>query len=79
MKTFRTALLASVVMISGAARAASAKTVRAAEMSPSMWAHLAKGRLGEIIVEFRQGDELPLRFEAQGDLIETRQPSATSA
>jgi hypothetical protein len=54
-----------------------AKTVRATEMNSALWSNLSKGTLSDIIIEFRQGDELPVNLTAEGDLMETTQ-SATS-
>ena len=51
--------------------------MRATDMGSTMWSDLAHGKLGDVVVEFRQGDELPVSFEAQGDLIETRQTSVS--
>lgn len=51
--------------------AAEAKTIRATEMTGSLWQRLTAGTAEELIVEFRQGDELPVSFTAEGDLIET--------
>lgn len=51
--------------------AAEAKIIRATEMNGSLWTRLMVGSAEELIVEFRQGDELPVSFSAQGDLIET--------
>lgn len=53
------------------------RTVRATDMTPSMWSDLAVGRLGDMVIEFRQNDELPVSFEAQGDLLETRRTSVS--
>ena len=52
----------------------SAKTLRATEIEASEWKNLSQGKLQDVIIEFRQGDELPVSFETQGDLIETNQP-----
>ena len=56
---------------------ASGKVIRATEMGATMWSDLSRGKLGDVVVEFRQGDELPMSFEAQGDLVETRQTSVS--
>ncbi|HMN67400.1 MAG TPA: hypothetical protein PKC28_02580 [Bdellovibrionales bacterium] len=73
MKSMKMKLLVvGVLLLSGVAQA-SGKVVRATEMGTTMWSDLTKGKLGDVVVEFRQGDELPVTFEAQGDLIETRQ------
>jgi len=56
---------------------AEAKSVRATEMTGALWSDMSRGTLNDVIVEFRQGDELPVTLNAQGDLIETTQ-TATS-
>lgn len=77
MKSMKMKLLvAGMLLLSGVAHA-SGKVVRATDMGTTMWSDLTKGKLGDIVVEFRQGDELPVTFEAQGDLIETRQTSVS--
>jgi hypothetical protein len=50
---------------------AEAKTIRATEMTGSLWSKLTSGLAEELTVEFRQGDELPVTFVAEGDLLET--------
>jgi hypothetical protein len=75
MKT--TLIILGMLLLSGITQA-SGKIVRAPDMGNTMWSDLARGKLGNIIVEFRQGDELPVSFEAQGDLLETRQTSLSS-
>lgn len=69
-------VMVGMIFLSGAAYA-SGKVVRATDMGSAMWSDLAHGKLGDVVVEFRQGDELPVTFEAQGDLIETRQNSTS--
>lgn len=54
---------------------ASRKVIRVTEMDATMRSELSRGKLNDITLEFRQGDELPISFEAQGDLLETRQNS----
>lgn len=51
--------------------AAEAKVVRATEMNDLLWEKLTKGSQEEIVVEFQNGDELPVTFSASGDLLET--------
>lgn len=67
MKT-KIALLAIGVLLSNLAEA---KTIRATEMNSSLWSRLMAGAAEELVVEFRQGDELPVSFSAEGDLLET--------
>ena len=69
-------VMAGMLLLSGAAQA-SGKVVRATEMVSTMWSDLSRGKMGDVTVEFRQGDELPVSFEAQGDLVETRQTAVS--
>ena len=67
MKTKITALILGILLTG----VAEAKTIRATEMNSSLWSRLTAGTAEELIVEFRQGDELPVSFTAEGDLLET--------
>ncbi len=72
MKSIKIVLaVAGLLLISGIAQAGG-KVMRATDMGATMWSDLASGKLGDVVVEFRQGDELPVTFEAEGDLMETR-------
>ncbi len=63
-----------LLMLAGAAEA---KTIRATELSSSFGSQVSKGSAGDITVEFHQGDELPVTFAAQGDLLETTKPAVS--
>ena len=78
MRKLRMVIVLTGMLVLTGAVPASAKVVRATEMGSSMWSDLTKGKLDEVTVEFRQGDELPVAFEAQGDLMETRQTSVST-
>ncbi|MBL7544128.1 MAG: hypothetical protein JNL11_09940 [Bdellovibrionaceae bacterium] len=67
-------LVAGVLLLSAVVQAGG-KVFRATDMGTTTWSDLAKGKLGDVVVEFRQGDEVPITFEAQGDLVETKQAS----
>lgn len=54
---------------------AQAKTIRATDLGSSVWAEISKGTLNDVTIEFRQGDQLPVSFSAEGDLFETTQNS----
>lgn len=69
-------VMLGVLLLSGVAHAGG-KVVRATDMGATMWSDLSRGKLGDVVVEFRQGDELPVTFEAQGDLLETIQTSVS--
>lgn len=54
-----------------AASSVQARTVRATDLNSAIWSEINKGTATDIIVEFRQGDRLPVTINAEGDLIET--------
>lgn len=70
-------VIAGMLMLSGVAQA-NGKVIRATEMASVNWSDLSTAKLGDFVVEFRQGDEIPLSFHAEGDLIETRQNSVST-
>lgn len=76
-KTTMRLLVVGMLLCCGIAQA-HGKVVRATELRGTMLSDFTRGKLGNMVVEFRQGDELPLSFEAHGDLIETRQPLVSS-
>ncbi|MEK7690994.1 MAG: hypothetical protein AAB425_08235 [Bdellovibrionota bacterium] len=45
--------------------------IRATELGKEIWQIFEKGKISTLTVEFRQGDRLPVKFQAQGDLLET--------
>lgn len=73
MKLVKCLLVMACLFLMASSAHGSAKVIRATAVGASLWSDLASGKLGNIIVEFRQGDELPVTFEAQGDLIESKQ------
>lgn len=76
MKTTILALALSLTLIAGFASTTNARTkstsIRATEMTSTQWSDLGK-QGQEVTIEFRQGDELPVSFEAKGDFLETTQ------
>lgn len=52
--------------------AAEARTVRATELTAKIWSQLDKGEIEDLIIEFRQGDEIPVTLQTEGDLLETK-------
>jgi hypothetical protein len=56
---------------------AQAKPIRATELSSQVWSQFNRGEIGELTVEFREGDEIPVILQAGGDLIETRDNNPT--
>lgn len=77
MKTLKTTLVIAVSVLLSSMTFANSKSLRASEMSAAAWSEFTKGKLGDIVIEFRQGDELPVTFQAEGDLIETKQTSVS--
>jgi len=53
---------------------AEAKTLIAKDLTPQTWSDIASGKLQDITIEFRSGDELPLSFVAEGDFFQTKDP-----
>ena len=53
---------------------AQAKSIRATEMKSSDWATLKQNSQEELLLEFREGDEILVAIKAGGDLIEIRKP-----
>ncbi len=53
------------------------QSIRATEVTPKMFAELEKGTSGDVVVEFRQGDRLPVSIKTEGDLLETVDSTAT--
>ena len=72
MKTNLRALAILGTLILTQLSTAEARTVRATELNPQIWSQYNKGEFNELTVEFRQGDEVPLNFQAEGDLLETK-------
>jgi hypothetical protein len=68
MKRITMVMVMSVMLF---AAVAEARVVRATELDSINIADLGKEKLGDVVVEFRQGDEIPLTFTASGDLLET--------
>jgi hypothetical protein len=54
-----------------------AKTIRATELGEALWSNLSKGDLDGMIVEFHEGDELPVNLSAEGDLLETTRSASS--
>ncbi|MGZ3772222.1 MAG: hypothetical protein ACXVCY_00010 [Pseudobdellovibrionaceae bacterium] len=73
MKQLTIAALAFCVILS--AELALAKNIRATEMTDSQWSQLYSGKLIDCVIEFREGDNLPVTFAAEGDLFTSTQSS----
>ena len=46
-------------------------------MDSHKWSELYQGKMQEVTIEFREGDELPMTFVAEGDLFATSQSPVT--
>ena len=75
MKLLTTTALVMGLLIS--TQFAEAKTLRATEMDSHKWSELYQGKMQEVTIEFREGDELPMTFVAEGDLFATSQSPVT--
>jgi hypothetical protein len=74
----RTIISATALLLAISIGASSeAKTVRASDMTSEMWSQLNVSGMEDFIIEFRQGDQLPVTVAFQGDFVETSQ-QATS-
>ncbi len=73
MKTLLSTTLILGALFIGGTTTAQPKILRAGEMSSQQWSELTASDSQDIIVEFRQGDEIPVSFTSEGDLIETVQ------
>jgi hypothetical protein len=56
---------------------AQTKLIRANEISSDQLTEIFQKNSQGITVEFRQGDEIPISFSAEGDLLETSKPSVS--
>jgi hypothetical protein len=64
------ATLTALIMV---ATMSEAQTLRATDIDSSTWGKVFSGQMNGVTIEFRQGDELPMTFSAEGDFFETRQ------
>ena len=77
MRIKKRVMLAIGVFVLSQTVNAESKTMRATEIGPKAWSDISRGNLNDTIVEFHQGDELPVSFEAEGDLLETTRSSVS--
>ncbi len=68
MKNVFFAMMVTGLFLGGNAHA---KTMRATELNGSFLENLNALRGEELSIEFRHGDEIPVNFTAEGDLLET--------
>lgn len=64
-------LAATLAMLGASAGYAGTETIRVTQLNSDMWQKLKTGEISQLIVEFRQGDVLPLTVNVGGDLLET--------
>src|SRR3989338_2561829 len=55
--------------------AVQAAPVRFSELSSDTWEKFQKGEIGEMTVEFRKGDLVPVKVRAEGDLMGIDDPT----
>jgi len=67
--------IASLLMLTVVSEA---KSVRATELNESVWSQITSPSAKGVVIEFREGDEIPMNFTAEGDLVETRQAATSS-
>lgn len=65
-------LVLTAVLFGGVSKA-QPKVLRAGEMTSKQWAEVTEVGMQNVIVEFRQGDEIPVTLNSEGDLLETVQ------
>ena len=73
-KLTQLAALAALLLV---ATMSEAKTFRAVELGSQEWTQFLAGKEDEWVVEFRQGDEIPMTVSAEGDFFETRAVTPT--
>jgi hypothetical protein len=52
-------------------------SLRATDLDSGTWAKVFSGQLQDLIVEFRQGDEIPVMLSAEGDFFESLRSQPT--
>ena len=72
-QTINTIILVGLIAV-GHVATAQTRLLRASEMNSDQWSEILKKGSEDVTVEFRQGDEIPVSFSAQGDLLETKKP-----
>jgi hypothetical protein len=73
MKPFKNAILIAALLLGATVSNAQTHVLRANQLGAADWSALQDGKLDQVVIEFRQGDELPLRLVAQGDLLESKE------
>lgn len=68
-----TLMITGMLLLAGQVEA---KIIRATDLGANVWSDLSRGKLADVTVEFRQGDEIPVNLTIEGDLMETKQPTA---
>ena len=72
-QTINTIILVGLIAV-GHLATAQTRLLRASEMNSDQWSEILTKGSEDVTVEFRQGDEIPVSFSAQGDLLETKKP-----
>jgi hypothetical protein len=71
------AQLASIAALILVASFSEARNIRATDLDSKEWSHFFAGEYNDWIIEFRQGDEIPVSLTAEGDFFETNQIHST--
>jgi len=64
-------LVASIITIS---QGVLAKTIRALDLNAKVFTDFEKGQFEDLVIEFREGDNIPINLQALGDFLETNGP-----
>ena len=75
MKVLNTHIIALAALLLCVGGVSEAKTVRATELKNVLQSGWAKTIPNGTVVEFRQGDQLPVALQFEGDFLETTQAS----
>ena len=67
---FQASMIAALILV---ATMSEAQTLRATDIDSNTWSKVFAGQMQGVVIEFRQGDYLPINFTAEGDFFETRQ------
>jgi hypothetical protein len=68
--TVKAFIIAAAIGLCGSSEA---RTIRATDMTPELWAKSRVNMADNIVVEFRQGDQLPVNISTMGDFIQSNQ------
>lgn len=61
----------SALLICTSVTANTGSSIRVSKLSPELIAKIQKGEVKNLVVEFKEGDRLPVNLKAEGDLFES--------